>query len=75
MSVDLHRHSEYSFFDGFGKAKELAELAKSYGYTSLGMSEHGNTNGLIQHYTACNEVGIKPILGIEAYFKPKVNDK
>lgn len=75
MSVDLHRHSEYSFFDGFGKAKELAELAKSYGYTSLGMSEHGNTNGLIQHYTACNEVGIKPILGIEAYFKPKVNEK
>lgn len=75
MSVDLHRHSEYSFFDGFGKAKELAELAKSYGYTALGASEHGNTNGLIQHYTACNEIGIKPILGIEAYFKPKVNEK
>ena len=22
---DLHRHDEYSTFDGFGKAKELAE--------------------------------------------------
>lgn len=68
---DLHRHDEYSTFDGFGKAKELAEWAKEIGYKSLCTTNHGNTNGLIQTYQACKEVGIKPILGVEGYFLPK----
>ena len=69
--VDLHRHSECSTFDGFGKAEELAALAKKLGYTSLGASDHGNTNGLVRHYFACKEEGIKPILGCEGYFLQK----
>lgn len=68
--VDLHRHSECSTFDGFGKSEELAALAKKLGHTSLGISDHGNTNGLVRHYFACKEEGIKPILGVEAYFLP-----
>lgn len=71
--MDLHRHDEFSTFDGFGKALELAELAKKLGHTALGTSNHGNTSGLIQTYKACKDVGIKPVLGIEAYFKPKEN--
>lgn len=67
---DLHRHDEYSTFDGFGKAKELAELAKSYGYESLSTTNHGNTNGLIQTYVACKELNMKAILGVEGYFLP-----
>ena len=67
---DLHRHDEYSTFDGFGKAKELAELAKSYGYESLSTTNHGNTNGLIQTYLMCKEYDLKAILGVEGYFLP-----
>ena len=73
--MDLHRHDEYSSFDGFGKANELAKLAKELGHTALGISNHGNTNGLIQHYLACKEVGIKPILGVEGYFLPKYKEQ
>ena len=69
--VDLHRHSEFSLFDGFGNAKDLAKIAKEKGHTSLGMSEHGNVNGWIKHYQACKEEGIKPILGIECYYQPE----
>ena len=69
--MDLHRHDEYSTFDGFGKAKELALLAKELGHTALGLSNHGNTNGLVQHYIACRDVGIKPVMGVEGYFIPK----
>lgn len=72
---DLHRHDEYSSFDGFGKAVELAKLAKQYGYPALGISNHGNTNGLIQHYMACKSVGIKPVLGVEGYMLPKYKEK
>ena len=73
--VDLHRHDEYSTFDGFGKATELAKLAKELGHTSLGTSNHGNTNGLVQTYLACKENDIKPILGVEGYFLPKYKEQ
>lgn len=68
--IDLHRHDECSTFDGFGKPEELAALAKKLGYTSLGTSNHGNTNGLVRHYYACKEEGIKPVMGCEGYFLP-----
>lgn len=73
--MDLHRHDEYSSFDGFGKATELAVLAKELGHTALGISNHGNTNGLVQHYLACKDVGIKPVLGVEGYFLPRYKEK
>lgn len=70
---DLHRHDEYSFFDGFGKPSELAQIAKDLGYKALGSSNHGNITGLIQHWLACKDVGIKPIMGCEVYFQPRYN--
>lgn len=73
--LDLHRHDEFSTFDGFGKATELAKLAKELGHTALGTTNHGNTNGLIQTYQACKEEGIKAVLGVEGYFLPKWKEK
>lgn len=75
MPGDLHRHDEFSFYDGSGKAKELAKIAKDKGYTFLGLSNHGNTCGLVQHYDACKEQGIKPIMGVEGYFLPKYKEQ
>lgn len=71
--VDLHRHDEFSFFDGFGKATELAEIAKSLGHTSLSVTNHGNTNGLIKHYQACKKQEIRCIMGVELYFQPVID--
>ena len=71
MMFDLHRHDEFSFYDGSGKAYELAKIAKEKGYTALGLTNHGNTSGLVQHYDGCKSFGIKPILGCEGYFLPK----
>lgn len=76
--LDLHRHDEYSTFDGFGKALDLARLAKAQGITALGIANHGNMNGCVEHWLACKENDIKPILGVEAYFQPefdRVNPK
>lgn len=75
MSCDLHRHDEFSSYDGSGKASELAKIAAEKGLTSLGLSNHGNTSGNILHYDACKEAGIKPIMGVEAYFLPKYKEK
>ena len=76
MSVnyfDLHRHDEFSLFDGFGKPEELARIAKQLGYPALGISNHGSISGLVKHWEACKEQGIKPVLGCEVYFQPKFN--
>ena len=75
MEFDLHRHDEFSTFDGFGKPAELAKLAKELGYNSLCSTNHGNTNGLIQTYKACKDNDIKAILGVEGYFLPKYKEK
>lgn len=72
--IDLHRHDEFSTFDGFGNPKDLAQIAKENGLIALGSSNHGNTNGLVKHYLACKEVGIKPVLGSEVYFMPKFKE-
>lgn len=69
--VNLHRHSQHSSFDGYGTQLNAAQYAKEMGQTALGLTDHGTTSGLIAHYNACNEVGIKPILGVEAYFQTK----
>lgn len=68
--MDLHRHTHFSQYDGFDNSYNLAQLAKELGHTALGISDHGNTNGLVQHYLGCKEAGIKPVLGVEGYFIP-----
>src|SRR5204863_10115866 len=35
---------------------------------ALGLTDHGVMNGAVAHYKACRDAGIKPILGLEAYF-------
>lgn len=69
--IDIHRHDEYSLFDGFGKPAELAELAKELGHSALSILNHGTTSGLVKHYEACKKAEIDCIMGVEAYFQPK----
>src|SRR3990167_9153643 len=66
----LHRHDHYSIYDGFGKAKDAVSKAQELQQTALALTNHGNVSGIIEHYLACKEGGIKPILGIEAYIQP-----
>jgi DNA polymerase III subunit alpha len=60
-------HSEYSVLDGACKIEALADRAAAYDQPALGLTDHGVMNGAVEHYKACRERGIKPILGLEAY--------
>src|SRR5215216_3877021 len=64
----LHVHSEYSVLDGACPIDALAERAASLGQPALGLTDHGVMNGAVEHYKACKKRGIKPIIGLEAYF-------
>jgi DNA polymerase III subunit alpha len=64
----LHVHSEYSLLDGACKIDKLAERAAGFGQPALGLTDHGVMNGAVDLYKATRQHGIKPILGLEAYF-------
>lgn len=75
LFYDIHRHDEYSLFDGMGKASQIAIYAKELGYPALGSTNHGNISGLVKHFNACVENELIPILGCEFYFQPKVKQE
>ena len=65
--VHLHGHSEYSLLDGGCRVGEMAEVAAEQGMPALAITDHGNLFGIIEHYRACQDAGIKPIIGCEVY--------
>ena len=68
--VHLHVHSHYSLLDGANPIKRLLEQAQALGMDALALSDHGNLFGAIEFYTTARQLGIKPILGMEAYISP-----
>ena len=66
--VHLHLHSHYSLLDGAIKIPDLAQKAKEYGYKAVALTDHGNIFGAVEFYQEMKKVGVKPIIGMEAYF-------
>jgi len=67
MFTHLHVHTEYSLLDGMCRIPGLVNRAKELGMHSLAITDHGVLYGAIQFYLSAREVGIKPIIGCEAY--------
>ena len=65
--VHLHNHTHYSLLDGLTKIPELVDYVKSAGMEAVAVTDHGTMSGLVELYKTCNDAGIKPILGLEAY--------
>ncbi|MBR2774371.1 MAG: DNA polymerase III subunit alpha [Selenomonadaceae bacterium] len=66
----LHVHTEYSLLDGAARINDLLDAAKSFGMTSLAITDHGTMYGVIDFYKAALKRGIKPIIGCEVYVAP-----
>ncbi len=69
--VHLHVHSHFSLLDGAITVPDLVSAAKANGMDALALTDHGNLFGAIQFYRKCQEAGIKPIIGMEAYLAPE----
>ncbi len=64
----LNTHSHYSLLSALPKIPELVARAKKDGMTALALTDNGALYGAIEFYKECKSAGIKPILGIDAYF-------
>jgi DNA polymerase-3 subunit alpha len=76
--VHLHNHTEYSLLDGAtrltdekGNPSEFIKAMAAAKFPALAITDHGNLFGAIEFYQVCTEVGINPIIGIEAYLAPE----
>lgn len=68
--VHLHNHTEYSMLDGAAKITPMLAEAQRLDMPAIGMTDHGNMFGASEFYNSATKVGIKPIIGIEAYIAP-----
>lgn len=64
----LHLHTSYSVLDGACKLDVLIPRVKELGMTSVAITDHNHLGGTYQFQKICQDNGIKPILGLEAYY-------
>lgn len=68
--VSLHNHFDNDQFDGYQTIEEGVARAKELGMPALAITSHGTLSYTIPFYKECKKQGIKPIIGLEAYFTP-----
>ena len=71
--MHLHVHTEYSMLDGAARLGALTERAAELGMPAVAMTDHGNVFGAYEFYKKAQAAGVKPIIGIEAYFTPNIS--
>lgn len=64
----LHVHTQYSLLDGLCKNEDLISSAIADNMDALAITDHGAMYGVIHFYNAMRKSGIKPIIGLEAYY-------
>lgn len=64
----LHVHTQYSLLDGLCKNEDLITAAQAYGMDALAITDHGGMYGVVHFYNAMRHNGIKPLIGLEAYY-------
>ena len=65
MFIHLHTHSYYSFLDGIPSPEQLVQAAVRNDMPALALTDHHGLTGAIEFVDACQQAGIKPILGLE----------
>ncbi|HET9076393.1 MAG TPA: DNA polymerase III subunit alpha [Acidimicrobiales bacterium] len=63
----LHQHTEFSMLDGAARVPDVIARAAADGQPAIGITDHGNMYGVLDFYKEARKVGIKPIIGTEAY--------
>ena len=70
--AELHCHTNFSFLDGASAPDELAERAIELGLTGLGITDHQGLYGVVRSAGAFDEVGLRPVLGIEVELRDPI---
>lgn len=70
-----HLHTMYSLLDSATSFEDYVDMAKSYGMTAIGCSEHGNVFSWYKKKEYAEKNGLKFLYGIECYLTETFNEK
>ena len=68
--VHLHVHTEYSMLDGAARVEDLLTEVVLQNMPAIAITDHGNNFGAYDFWKQATEMGVKPIIGVEAYLTP-----
>ncbi|MDD2693908.1 MAG: DNA polymerase III subunit alpha [Candidatus Gracilibacteria bacterium] len=69
--VHLHTHTHYTFQRALGDPVKLAKRAKELEQNAIAITDAGNLYGAFEFYRACQDLGVKPIIGVEFQISKK----
>lgn len=65
--VELHLHTTMSALDGVTPFDVYAKQAAKWGHSAIAITDHGGVQGFPDAYSVAKKLGLKAILGVEAY--------
>ncbi len=68
--VHLHLHTDYSLLQSTIQLKPLAAKLGELEMQACAITDYGNMYGAVSFYSAMSSVGVRPILGYEAFVVP-----
>jgi len=71
----LHLHTDFSLLDGAITIDKLLARSKEHAFSACAISDHGNIFGAVKFFQQAKKSGLKPVLGMEAYFTHDVRIK
>ena len=75
MYIPLHCHSYYSLLDGSASPEDYIDRVNELGIPAMSINDHGTTAGWRHFLRAAKAGGVKPILGLEAYYTEDMFDR
>ena len=69
--IHLHNHTHYSLLDGAATVQSLVNAAAANNMSAVAITDHGVLFGAVEFYKRALKVGVKPIIGCEAYIVTK----
>ena len=73
--ISLHNHTYYSLLDSLIAPKDLFLKAKELGQTAIAITDHGTLAANWDAFKAAKDVGVKYIVGYEAYFSMNLSNE
>ena len=67
MYIHLATHSAFSLQEGLATPRDLAQAAQANSMAALGLTDRNFLTGVIEFATACRELNIQPIIGLEVH--------
>ena len=67
--IHLRVHSDFSMVDGLQKVNALVKRSAELNMPALALTDRMNLCGLVRFYSAAQQHGIKPIIGVDLWIE------